>query len=75
MAEHTSETRRERAAVDEGHAAGQSLRPECAFVVQLRGPASRNRLQGRVEHVVSGETLRFGSAAELIEFLSRRSLP
>jgi hypothetical protein len=56
---------------------GQSLQPEHAFVVQIRAgtAAGGRRLEGRVEHVVSGETLRFGSAAELIEFLTRAGLP
>jgi hypothetical protein len=56
-----------------GAAVGQALQPELAFVVQLRSRPARNgrRLQGRVEHVVSGATLRFDSTAELIEFLTR----
>jgi hypothetical protein len=56
-----------------GSKAGQALQPEHAFVVQLRsGPArSRRRLQGRVEHVVSGEVLRFDTTAELVDFLTR----
>lgn len=72
MANHTSETRQERGA-DDGPTPGQSLQPEYAFVVQLRGGpvTSREGLQGRVEHVVSGETVRFASTAELIEFLAR----
>lgn len=56
--------------------AGQALQPELAFVVQLRGGpvTSRESLQGRVEHVVSGEVVRFGSTAELVEFLVRGDL-
>jgi hypothetical protein len=52
---------------------GLSLQPERAFVVQFHsGPAmSRRRLRGRVEHVVSGEAVRFGSTAELVDFLTR----
>ena len=47
--------------------------PERAFVVQLeiRRAANRPPLRGRVEHLVTGEAFRFGSAAELIDFLSR----
>jgi hypothetical protein len=73
----TSKTRRERGATVDGATAGQSLQPERAFVVQLRGgPAtSPSGLQGRVEHVVSGEALRFASTAEMIEFLTRSSEP
>jgi hypothetical protein len=56
----------------EGVAARQGLQPDRAFVVQLRdGPPTARGLEGRVEHVVSGEALRFGSTAELIEFLTR----
>lgn len=73
----TSKTRRERGAAAEGATTGQSLHPERAFVVQLRGGSttSPSGLQGRVEHVVSGEVVRFGSTAELVEFLTRRSAP
>lgn len=73
MNEPISESQRESGAADDGGAAGQPLQPEHAFVVQLRvGPSSDRRpLRGRVEHVVSGETLHFASAAELIEFLAR----
>jgi hypothetical protein len=49
------------------------LPAELAFVVQLRGtpaPGSQH-LIGRVEHIASGETLRFDSAAELITFMSK----
>jgi len=71
MGEHTSGRRQRDPA--RGEAAGLPLQPERAFVVQLRGgpAASPQGLQGRVEHVVSGEALRFGSTAELIEFLVR----
>ena len=57
----------------DGNSAGRALQPEYAFVVQFRGgPAQgERRLQGRVEHVVSGEALRFDSTAELIAFLTR----
>jgi len=73
MANHTSEIRQERDAGDDGQTPGQSLQPEYAFVVQLRSgsAASPHHLEGRVEHVVSGEALRFSSTAELVEFLAR----
>jgi hypothetical protein len=49
------------------------LSPERAFVVQLeiQGPANRQTLRGRVEHLSTGEARRFGSAAELVGFMSR----
>lgn len=49
------------------------LSPERAFVVQLEtlGPASRQTLRGRVEHLPTGEARRFASAAELVGFMSR----
>jgi hypothetical protein len=72
MNDHTFDSRPD-SGVAEGSTEGQALQPEHAFVVQLRsGPAtSRRRLQGRVEHVVSGEAARFGSTAELVDFLTR----
>lgn len=72
MNDYTSGDRRGGNAAESG-AVGQALQPERAFVVQVRsGPmASRRRLQGRVELVVSGEALRFGSTAELIDFVTR----
>ena len=49
----------------------ETLSPEHSFVVQLRKPRKRQviELQGRVEHVVSGEATRFTSLAELEEFM------
>jgi hypothetical protein len=43
-----------------------------AFVVQLRAGTDfeRGRVEGRVEHIASGRTGRFGSAAELLELLA-----
>jgi hypothetical protein len=44
-----------------------------AFVLQLQpgtNPAAR-RLEGHVEHVASGQVLRFGSLEELLAFLTR----
>lgn len=73
MGDHTPEGRQERDAADD--AAGQGLRPDRAFVVQLRDvPPTHRGLEGRVEHVVSGEALRFRSTAELVEFLTRNGL-
>ena len=46
--------------------------PERAFVVQLRPQADPGGefFVGRVEHIASGEFVRFGSAAELLAFIS-----
>ena len=43
-----------------------------AFVVQLRTATDfdRGRVEGRVEHIASGRTANFGSAAELLESLA-----
>jgi hypothetical protein len=50
----------------------QTLEPRGAFVVQLRRVgAGRLHLAGRVEHVQSGQALRFRSSRELIGFLRR----
>ena len=47
------------------------LPPERAFVVQLRLRDPEGELfVGRVEHVASGEFVRFGSAAELLAFIA-----
>jgi hypothetical protein len=77
MSDHTLGKRGDGDAPGSDAPAGQSLQPEYTFVVQLRGgPAtSRQRLQGRVEHVVSGEVVRFRSTAELVEFLARGGVP
>jgi hypothetical protein len=46
------------------------LRPDGAFVVQLRTDADgRERLSGRVEHVTSGRSEQFESLAELLRFI------
>lgn len=76
MNDHTRDERRGTRAT-RAAAAGPALQPDLAFVVQLRrGPvADPESLQGRVEHVVSGEVVRFGSTAELIEFLARCGFP
>jgi hypothetical protein len=48
------------------------LPPELAFVVQLRPQADPGGeiFVGRVEHIASGEFVRFGSAAELLAFMA-----
>ena len=49
------------------------LPPERAFVVQLRlqPDPSGELFIGRVEHIASGDFVRFGSAAELIAFIAK----
>lgn len=73
MSNHPFDGRPRNSAAEDSATAGQSLQPERAFVVQFHsGPAtSRRRLQGRVEHVVSGEAIRFASTAELVDFVTR----
>ena len=47
-----------------------ALRPERAFVVEF-GSGSATRLSGRVEHVTSGDAVRFESQAQLLEFVRK----
>jgi hypothetical protein len=49
------------------------LPPERAFVVQrrLQGDPGGELFAGRVEHIASGEFVRFGSAAELLAFIAK----
>jgi len=49
------------------------LPPEWAFVIQLSGVTDleRGRMEGRVEHIVSGEATRFDSLDALVDFLAR----
>lgn len=49
------------------------LSPHWAFVVQLRvgTDVKRNRIVGRVEHVVSGQATRFQSVEDLLAFMAR----
>ncbi|MGH6785131.1 MAG: hypothetical protein ACREBP_10980 [Sphingomicrobium sp.] len=56
------------------YAGGRPLDPLGAFVVQFRaGPIADPDLHpGRVEHVASGQTLQFGSTAELLGFIRQR---
>lgn len=52
---------------------GDSLPRQRAFVVQINarvGPEDET-LSGRIEHVASGQAIRFGSTAELLSFLGR----
>ena len=49
------------------------LSPEWAFVVQLRQgtPLTPDGLQGRIEHLVSGQATTFASLDELRAFMER----
>lgn len=49
------------------------LLPDWAFVVQFREGTDmeHNRMEGRVEHVVSGQAVRFHSLEELLTFMTR----
>jgi hypothetical protein len=49
------------------------LAPERTFVIQLRSDSdlSERTLCGRVEHVVSGDSERFGSLDALLAFIKR----
>ena len=53
----------------------RDLPPERSFVVQFSGfaPLGPENFCGRIEHIASGESLRFGSLEELYRFVS--SLP
>jgi hypothetical protein len=42
-----------------------------AFVVQLSAPAGSGRFVGRVSHVVSARSARFGSPDECLAFITR----
>jgi hypothetical protein len=54
-------------------AASPPLLPEWAFVVQFRVETDmeHSRMEGRVEHVVSGQATRFQSLEELLTFMTR----
>jgi hypothetical protein len=49
------------------------LLPEWAFVVQFREGTNleHGRVDGRVEHVVSGQATRFTSVEELVAFMAQ----
>ena len=49
-----------------------SLPPEWAFVIQFSGTdVEHGHVEGRVEHVQSGEATRFESLDTLVEFFAR----
>ena len=50
-----------------------SLPTSCAFVVQFRDQLVHESVswEGRIEHLVSGEVLRFHSPEELLSFFTR----
>ncbi len=49
------------------------LSVHCAFVVHFRvnSDVAQGRLAGRVEHVVSGQSVHFASLEELLAFIAR----
>ena len=53
--------------------ANPPLLPEWAFVIQLcvGMDMEHGRMEGRVEHVVSGQATRFQSLEELLAFMTR----
>lgn len=53
--------------------APSALSPHRAFVVQFRAETdiAQGRCTGRVEHVVSGQSTRFASLAELLAFMAQ----
>jgi len=55
-----------------GDAGEPRLPPSAAFVIQLGTDSdlTTRRLRGRVEHVTSGHSDRFGSLDELIAFIA-----
>lgn len=54
-----------------GPAAGTALAPDWAFVVQLREGTAlvATQLQGRIEHVTSGQAGAFESLEQALEFM------
>ena len=52
------------------------LRPDRAFLVQLGAESGgRRRLNGRIEHVVSGASEHFDSLGALLDFMERHAAP
>jgi hypothetical protein len=53
------------------HLPAAPLSPHWAFVVQLREgtPLTPQGVQGRVEHITSGQVTDFGSLAEVLAFM------
>lgn len=49
------------------------LTPEGTFVIQLRSNSNveRGRLRGRVEHVMSGQSVQFANLDSLLAFMAR----
>jgi hypothetical protein len=56
---------------EDGH--DRRLPAQRAFVVQLAATAevASGRLEGRVEHVVSGQAMQFASLEDLLAFMAR----
>lgn len=52
---------------------GSELPAERAFVVQFRQETDLEKgvIEGRVEHLVSGESAHFGSLEELVQFIGK----
>ena len=42
-----------------------------AYVLKLRGDATRDAIAGRLENLVTGERLEFGSGRELLDAIAR----
>jgi hypothetical protein len=53
--------------------AAPRLTPEGTFVIQLRSNSNvqRGRLRGRIEHVMSGQSVQFTSLESLLAFMAR----
>jgi hypothetical protein len=53
------------------------LHPAGTFVVQLRAGSdpTRERISGRIEHVMSGVSERFESLADVLAFMARHNTP
>ena len=48
------------------------LNANAAFIVHLTGPTTEtDAVSGRVEHVISGKSLRFTSITQLADFMNR----
>ena len=42
-----------------------------AYVLKLRGDATRDAIGGRLENLVTGQRIEFGSGAELLDAIAR----
>jgi hypothetical protein len=60
-----------------GPPAVQPLSPHWAFVIQLRKgtPLTSQDIQGRVEHITSGQAANFTSLAALLAFMAQVLAP